>query len=273
MIYAVIEYLIFLPTFNLSTIFMQQSGRIFFAFASIAFLVLIAYTSACKREPVYIGSLDPIIIDPVDTTIIPPPPVNLHPCSPDSVYFTQQILPILTSNCAMSGCHNAQSHEEGVILDNYTNTRNTGKINLSSPSTSKLYRVLNYTNGDRMPPSPASLLPTAQRALILKWIQQGALNLTCESDCDTTNVTFSGSVLPLISFKCNGCHSGSSPSGSLSLTNYTQVKASVDSGKFMGSILHKAGFVAMPQPIGSTQLPDCDIRKFQIWIDNGALNN
>jgi hypothetical protein len=173
----------------------------------------------------------------------------------------------------MSGCHNAQSHEDGVILDNYTNTRNTGKINLGSPSNSKLYRVLNQTGGDRMPPSPATALPAAQRALILKWIQQGALNLTCDADCDTTNVTFAASVMPIITLKCKGCHGSINPSGNISLTNYTQVKATVTSGTLMGSILHQTGYVAMPQPVGSAQLPDCDIRKLQIWIAAGALDN
>ncbi len=251
---------------------MQRSGKIFFAFATVSLLALIAYTSACKRDPVYIGSLDPVIpVDPVDTIVTPTP--NLHPCSPDSVYFNMQILPILTSNCAMSGCHNVQSHEEGVILNNYTNTRNTGKVNLSSPSNSKLYRVLSQSGGDRMPPSPMAALPVAQRALILKWIQQGALNLTCEADCDTTNVTFSGSVMPIISLKCQGCHSGANPGGSVSLTNYTQVKATVTSGTLIGSITHAAGFKPMPEPVGSFKLPDCDIRKMQIWIGQGALNN
>ena len=255
---------------------MRQTGKLIFAFGTLLFIALLAYTSACKREPVYIGYVEPNPIDTTggggDTTIITPPPPITHPCDPDSVYFNQQILPILTSNCAMSGCHNATSHEEGVILDNYTNTRNTGKINLNSPSNSKLYRVLNQTN-ERMPPAPMAALPLDQRALILKWIQQGAQNLSCDADCDTTNVTFATSVMPIITLKCKGCHSGSNPSGNIALTNYTQVKATVTSGTLMGSILHQAGYVAMPQPVGSAQLPECDIRKLQIWIAGGALDN
>lgn len=254
---------------------MRLTGNTFLAFATVFLLAFVLYNSSCKREPVFIGSLDP---DPVDTTgngggdTIVTPPVNLHPCNPDSVYFNMQILPILTSNCAMSGCHDVASHEDGVILTNYAYVRNSG-VSLSNPANSKLYKVLNYTNGDRMPPSPRSPLPTAQRALILKWIQQGALNLTCEADCDTTNVTFSGSVMPLMSLKCTGCHSGSTPSGSIALTNYAQVKAAVTNGKLVGSILHQSGYFAMPYPTGSPLMPACDIRKVQIWIANGALNN
>ena len=105
--------------------------------SAIGFAVLTAavlYTPSCQREPVYIGDNSGY---PIDTT------GNGIPCNPDSVYFNQQILPILTSNCAMSGCHDVASHEEGVILNNYQNTRNTGQISLSNPANSKLYKVLN----------------------------------------------------------------------------------------------------------------------------------
>ena len=236
--------------------------------SAIGFAVLTAavlYTPSCQREPVYIGDNSGY---PIDTT------GNGIPCNPDSVYFNQQILPILTSNCAMSGCHDVASHEEGVILNNYQNTRNTGQISLSNPANSKLYKVLNDNDPeDRMPPAPMSALPVEQRALILKWIQQGAQNLSCEADCDTSNVKFSSSVLPIIESRCKGCHSGSSPQGGIALTNYTQVKATVNNGSLWGSITHAGGFTAMPYPAGNARIPECDIRKIRIWIDNGSPND
>jgi uncharacterized membrane protein len=253
---------------------MRFHKKIFSGLAALLLLAGMLHTFACKRDPVYIGDLDP---DPVDTTGNngggngnP----NAHPCDPDSIYFNQQILPILTSNCAMPGCHDAQSHEEGIILDNYQNVRNTGKIKLSNPADSKIYKVLNLTDpGDRMPPPPAAALPQAQRDLILKWIQQGALNLVCDADCDTTNVTFAASVMPVIESRCKGCHSGASPQGGIALTNHAQVKATVSNGTLWGSITHAGGFTAMPYPAGSAKMPDCDIRKIKIWIDAGAPNN
>lgn len=239
--------------------------------SALGFAVLTAavlYTPSCQREPVYIGDNAGY---PIDTT---GNGGNGIPCNPDSVYFNQQILPILTSNCAMSGCHDVASHEEGVILNNYQNVRNTGKISLSSPANSKLYKVLNDTDPeDRMPPAPMSALPVEQRALILKWIQQGAQNLSCEADCDTSNVKFSSSVLPIIESRCKGCHSGSSPQGGIALTNYTQVKATVNNGSLWGSITHDAGFTAMPYPAGNARIPECDIRKIRIWIDKGSPND
>lgn len=237
----------------------------FLASATVILTALFVYFSACTREPVYIGSLPTEPIDTSGTSI---------PCDPDSVYFNQQVLPILTSNCAMSGCHDVQSHEEGVILNNYTNTRNTGGINLTNPANSKIYKVLNISDPEeRMPPAPASLLPVSERDLILKWIQQGALNKICNAGCDTTNVTFSGVIMPLISFKCEGCHSGSTPQGNVALTNYNQVKATVTDGTLLGSIEHISGYKPMPYPAGSYKMPDCEIRSIQIWVENGAPNN
>lgn len=235
------------------------------------FLLSMLWTSACKREPVYIGTLDPT---PVDTTGNGNGTTTTHPCSPDSVYFERQILPILQSNCTMSSCHDAQSRKEGIVLDNYTNTRNTGKIKLSNPADSKLYKVLNDSDpNDRMPPAPNAALPQAQRALILKWIQQGAKNLTCDADCDTTNVTYTATVLPIIALRCQGCHTNTNASGGIALANYSQIKATVSNGKLWGSINHAAGYKPMPYPAGNSKMPFCDLRKVKIWIDQGAPNN
>jgi len=247
---------------------MRQTRFIVPAFATVVQSALFIYFSACTREPVYIGSLDN---DPVDTTGGGGTGI---PCDPDSVYFNQQILPILTSNCAMSGCHDAASHEEGVVLDNYNNVRATGKIDLTTPTNSKLCKVLNKTDPeDRMPPAPMAALPIEQRALILKWIQQGALNLSCDSGCDTTNVAFTATVMPLITLKCKGCHSGSTPHGNVSLTNYNEVKATVIDGTLLGSIEYVSGYKPMPYPAGSNKMPNCEIRSIQIWVENGAPNN
>ena len=75
--------------------------------------IVLFNTTACHRDPVYIGELP---IDPIDTsggggTVI------VHPCSPDSVYFEQQLLPIIQSNCAVSGCHDAAAPIMAVKAD------------------------------------------------------------------------------------------------------------------------------------------------------------
>ncbi len=89
--------------------------------------------------------------------------------------------------------------------------------------------------------------------------------------CDTTNVTFTASVMPVISANCTGCHSGSAPAGNLSLTNYNDVVASLNSGRLMGSIRHDPGYSAMPK--GGNKLSNCDIAKITNWINQGFPDN
>lgn len=193
-------------------------------------------------------------------------------CDPDSVYFQSQILPLLVSNCAKSGCHTVEDHQEGVILNNYSNVMNTGDIDPGRADHSDLYEVLTESDPDkRMPPPPAAPLTSAQIGLIGQWINQGANNNSCSNGCDTTNVTFSGNVFPIIQNNCTGCHSGATPSGLIDLTSHMNIKVMADNGRLLGSINHDAGFVPMPR--GGNKLQACQIDQVRIWIGGGALNN
>lgn len=179
------------------------------------------------------------------------------------------ILPLLTSNCAMSGCHDVASHKEGLILNNYTGIMRI--VRAGNASGSKLVSVITTSNnGDVMPPPPAARLTTAQIDLIKKWINQGAKNNTCAS-CDTATFTYSAAVKTILGNKCVGCHTGASAGGGVELSTYNGVKASAQAGTLLGSIQQKAGYEPMPQ--GGAKLPDCEITQIQKWITAGALNN
>ncbi|MFI5263508.1 MAG: hypothetical protein ACHQM6_03230 [Candidatus Kapaibacterium sp.] len=192
-----------------------------------------------------------------------------HTCSPDSVYFVNDILPLITSNCSMSGCHDGSGHSDDArALTSYSTIMSY--VRASNPSSSKLYTVLNSRGEEQMPRYPIPPLSQSQDSLILAWIKQGALNNQCDGACDTTNVTFSGTVFPLIQNSCIGCHSGSSPNGSVSLTNYQQIQTQANNGKLLGSITYAYGLVGMPV---SVKLSDCDINAIRIWIQHGAPNN
>ncbi len=229
-------------------------------------------TTSCKHNP-----LIPII-DPVDTTIIdnPTDPVDTSgwPCSPDSVYFEYQILPILISNCAMSGCHSATNPKEGVNLTSYAKVMSTGKVKVGQLS-GDFWTSINSTKSDKqMPPPPASKLPQDQIDLIKTWILQGAKNLTCNpgyGGCATANMSFTNNIAPILKQSCTGCHGGSSPQGGIDLSTYSSVVTMAQSGKLLGSVKHNAGFSAMP-PAGNG-LPTCSINRLQAWIDQGMLNN
>jgi hypothetical protein len=93
------------------------------------------------------------------------------------------------------------------------------------------------------------------------------------STCDTSNVSFSGSVQPVFLKNCalSGCHASSSPTGGYVLDNYNGVRSIVLSGRLIGAITHSAGFSAMPKD--AAMLSDCDIALITSWIDQGAQNN
>lgn len=227
-------------------------------FLSIMLAISIIY--ACKNEPLELlpdngnGSNNSVNI-----------------CNPDSAYFSNDIAPLLSSNCAMSGCHDNITHADGIRFTSYSNIMNSGIIDIGNPGNSDLIDVVTETDPDKiMPPPPANPLTTSQIALLSQWISQGANNNSCTGGCDTTNVTFSGSISPLLQSKCNGCHGNSNPGGGVILTNYSGVQAVANNGKLLSSVEHTSAF---PMPKNGSKLPDCEISMIRIWINAGALNN
>lgn len=194
-------------------------------------------------------------------------------CSADTAYFGQQVLPIFISNCAVSGCHDVASHQNGVVLTDYANIVGTGEVRAGQPGNSKIWKVINETDpAKRMPRPPRSPLTQAQKDLIGKWMTQGARNNSCQaSACDTAAVTFSGSVKNILNNKCLGCHSGTAASGGINLSVYAVVKAKVDDGRLWGAINQLPGYSPMPK--GGSKLSDCEIAQFRKWIAAGAPNN
>jgi hypothetical protein len=197
-------------------------------------------------------------------------PTISNTCNSDSVYFANTILPLLSSGCAMSGCHDAITHEEGLVLNNYTGIMRI--VHIGNAHESKLYKVITTTSqGDIMPPPPHSPLSSANVSAIQKWINQGAKNNQCIAACDSSVFTFSGAVLPIINTFCKGCHNPASLGGGIDLSSYNAMKIVALNGKLSGSINHKPGYVAMPQ--GGNKLQDCQIKQIEKWIVAGALNN
>jgi mono/diheme cytochrome c family protein len=183
--------------------------------------------------------------------------------------FGRDILPVLVSKCASAGCHDAATQTGGYNFTTYATTKNT--VVPGNPGQSKLYQIITNTSGeDKMPPAGSSQLTVAEIDSIGKWIRYGALNETCGEVCDTLNpVTFSGVIWPTIQTTCAGCHSGTNPSGNVSLASYSNVSAVASSGLLANSL--KGNGVAKMPPSGS--LSACRIRQFMIWISNGYLNN
>jgi len=90
--------------------------------------------------------------------------------------------------------------------------------------------------------------------------------------CDTTNVTYTLSVKPII-YDCLGCHSNSNASslgGNFKLENYADVKLRADDGKLLSSIKWTSSF---NMPKNSAKLESCKIIIIEKWIGAGAPNN
>jgi len=198
---------------------------------------------------------------------------NPDPCDPDTTYFQNTVLPLIVSNCATSGCHDTQTHQHGIILVDYASIVSGGKVKPGNPSGSKLYKVLfgGDQRDDIMPPPPNQPFSTNQKQIVYDWILQGALNNSCNGGCDTTNVTFSGTVWPLMQTWCTGCHSGGNAGGSIHIENYNNLVAIANNGKLIGTITHSAGYSPMPK--NNDKLSDCQIAEIRIWIEAGTPNN
>ena len=196
-------------------------------------------------------------------------------CDPDTVYFVNDISPLIISNCAKSGCHigSGGGEEEAKDLSSYEAIMNSDYVKPFHSSSSKMIESVTTGGGeDKMPPSPNTPLSSDQISMLKKWIDQGARNNECSGGaCDTTNVTYSGTIAGVMDTYCNGCHSGGSASGGIDLTSYGGVAAVAGNGKLMGSVTHASGYVAMP--LGGSWLPDCKIDELRIWVEDNYPNN
>jgi hypothetical protein len=90
------------------------------------------------------------------------------------VSYAASISPIISSNCAFSGCHGDSAFQK-MSLTTYDALINGG-IKAGDPANSKLYKSLKSLDDDIMPKRPYNELTEKQIQLIYVWIGQGAKN-------------------------------------------------------------------------------------------------
>lgn len=89
---------------------------------------------------------------------------------PDSVKFNANIIPIFNASCNKPGCHATGGHAPDLSPANaYTSLIYFGYVDTDTPENSIIYQKI--TTG-----SMKGNATDQDRELILKWIQQGALN-------------------------------------------------------------------------------------------------
>ncbi|QEC66742.1 hypothetical protein FRZ67_05275 [Panacibacter ginsenosidivorans] len=184
-----------------------------------------------------------------------------------TVCFEGEVLPIFQTNCAKSGCHDATSHKEGYVFDNYKHITAKGIVPYQ-PHESEVYQVI--AEGE-MPPKGNPKLTTEQVTLIRRWIRQGALNTKNCITCDTTQYTYSGTISGIFETNCIGCHSTNNASGGIDLSTYAGASVVALNGRLVGAVTHAPGYSPMPQ--NAPMLPDCNITQIEKWVAAGAPNN
>ena len=213
--------------------------------------------------------MDTMVMDTtvMDTTIM------VEPCDSTKIYFEDDVLPILLSNCGFSGCHDAGTATAGVILTDYDNVINTADVEAFDLNGSKLYRVITDDDPNEVMP-PGGKMSNDKLNIIAQWILQGADNLMCEDEplnCIEGEVSYADDIIPLMNTYCNGCHSTSNAFGGVITDTYANMKTIADNGRLFGALNWDEGYVAMPQ--GQDQLDSCKIVIVKNWIDEGAKDN
>lgn len=94
------------------------------------------------------------------------------------------------------------------------------------------------------------------------------------TDCDTTHITFSQSVMPIYAEYCESCHSSTTYTvlgGGYNLDGYQNfVKYQT---LIVLDIEQKVGTSYNAMPKGASKLSNCKITIIKKWIEQGSLQN
>lgn len=111
---------------------------------------------------------EPIVVSETQTPV--------SSCLPDTVRFSVHVQPLFNYYCVGTYCHSGANPPGNVNLDPGTSHNaltGQGYINTSNPKQSMLYSQMMSTTS---PMPPYGNLEKCKTDLILKWIEQGALN-------------------------------------------------------------------------------------------------
>jgi hypothetical protein len=119
----------------------------------LAALVSVLALSSCESSYIHFNDEGTFIKD----TIVNPV---------DTIHFGEEILPLLQTNCG--SCHFAGTEPDLESPDLYNNLINGNYLNLTDPENSTLFTLPDPGHAD-------DYLTAEQHVLIVKWIEQGAL--------------------------------------------------------------------------------------------------
>jgi hypothetical protein len=92
------------------------------------------------------------------------------------------------------------------------------------------------------------------------------------TSCDTTNVTFSGTIVSILSNNCYSCHSNNTAAANgngIRLENHADV--AIRASGVAGAMKQIPPYSPMPKNGGKVK--ECSITQFDVWVRNGMPNN
>ncbi|MBU0486472.1 MAG: hypothetical protein KKA07_17305 [Bacteroidetes bacterium] len=92
------------------------------------------------------------------------------------------------------------------------------------------------------------------------------------SVCDTTEVSYSGDVIPVFETHCYSCHNNSTAASfgeNIRLENFEDVAYYAGNGSLYGSVAWIAPWSAMPD----YKLDKCSQNRIKAWVDQGMKQN
>ena len=92
-----------------------------------------------------------------------------------------------------------------------------------------------------------------------------------ESSCDSTNISFKNSVLPVLNRHCGSCHSSGIQTHGIILDNYQDVRIFALEGSLYGAIIQNGDYA--PMPYDAPKLDTCSSAMIHHWIMEGIKNN
>jgi hypothetical protein len=91
-----------------------------------------------------------------------------------------------------------------------------------------------------------------------------------DTSCDTINLTYTVDIQPIFENNCYSCHSNTLASGGFNSENIEEIYHEIDSGKLLNAINRVSGYPQMPKNLD--KLPDCVIKKIEVWNSEGRIN-
>ena len=157
---------------------MKKTGIVYLIFGCLVAM------SSCVTEPLLPGNL---LTKNVEEEVL---------CPEGIVSFKYEVLPIIVSNCAFEGCHDATTAAYGIVLETYDGI--IKEVKPGDPKDSELYEAIVDMGDDIMPPPPYDPLSEANISLIRRWIEQGAKETSCGDGCIPHAASFSQNIMPTL---------------------------------------------------------------------------